>query len=67
MDAEGEKWISAGSGGYGCVTYDWPGQAAINFDGWHFVQFPLTAASPLKVFAPGENQWQWQRDGEGRM
>ncbi|NLF22485.1 MAG: hypothetical protein GX590_04925, partial [Lentisphaerae bacterium] len=64
-DAEGERWISAGSGGYGCVTHDWPGQAAINFDGWHFVQFPLTGASPVKVFAPGENQWQWQRDGEG--
>ena len=64
-DAEGQKWLSAGTGGYGCVTYDWPGQAAINFDGWHFVQFPLTAASPVKVFAPGENQWQWQRDGEG--
>ena len=62
-DAEGEKWISAGSGGYGCVTHDWPGQAAINFDGWHFVQFPLTDASPVKIFSPGENQWQWQRDG----
>ena len=62
-DAEGEKWFSAGSGGYGCVTHDWPGQAAINFDGWHFVQFPITAASPVKIHAPGENQWQWQHDG----
>ena len=40
QDAEGEKWLSCGTGGYGCNVYDWPGQASINFDGWNFVQFP---------------------------
>ena len=64
-DAEGEVWISAGTGGYGCQNYDWPQQASINFDGWHFVQFPITGKSPVKVHSPGENQWQWQRDGNG--
>ena len=63
-DAEGETWVSCGSGGYGCDVYDWPCQAALNFDGWHFVQFPITGGSPVKVFAPGDNQWQWCRDGE---
>lgn len=63
-DSEGEKWISAGTGGYGCVVYDWPAQASINFDGWHFVEFPLTDKSKVKVYSPGENFWQWQRDGK---
>lgn len=63
-DAEGEKWLSAGTGGYGCMVYDWPEQASLNFDGWQFVEFPITRDSPVKIFSPGENEWQWQRDGE---
>ncbi len=69
-DAEGETWLSVGSGGYGCDVYDWPAQNALNFDGWHFVQFPLTGDSPVKIHAPGDNQWQWVRDcesGNGRI
>jgi hypothetical protein len=64
-DAEGEKWLSAGTGGYGCDTYDWPQQAGINFDGWHFVQFPITGASPITVQSPGQDGYQWQHDGTG--
>ena len=63
-DAEGETWVSCGSGGYGCDVYDWPCQASLNFDGWHLVQFPITAESPVKVFSPGDDEWQWCRDGE---
>lgn len=68
-DADGEVWISAGTGGYGCPVYDWCEQMGINFDGWHFVQFPLTGASPVKIHSPGDNQWQWQseRTGDGRI
>ncbi len=64
-DAEGERWLAAGTAGYGCNSYDWPDQAAINFDGWHLLQFPITELSPVKVYSPGENQWQWQHDGSG--
>ena len=64
-DAEGEKWLSAGTGGYGCNVYDWPEQAGINFDGWHTLQFPLTAASPVSVPTPGQGFLQWQHDGTG--
>ncbi|OGV55634.1 MAG: hypothetical protein A2X49_02715 [Lentisphaerae bacterium GWF2_52_8] len=64
-DAEGEKWISAGTGGYGCNAYDWPEQAGINFDGWNFVQFPITDKSPVKVESPGQNGFQWQHNGTG--
>ncbi len=64
-DADGERWFAAGSGGYGCMAYDWPEISAVDFDGWHFLQFPITDKSPVKVHAPGENQWQWQHSGNG--
>lgn len=64
-DAEGERWLSAGSGGYGCDAYDWPEQAGLNFDGWHFVQFPIERGSPIAVPSPGQDRYQWQHDGTG--
>jgi hypothetical protein len=64
-DAEGERWLSAGSGGYGCDVYDWPELAGLNFDGWHFLKFPLTGLSPVKVASPGQDGFQWQHNGAG--
>ncbi len=64
-DAEGEKWYSSGIGGVGCYVYDWPAKLAFNYDGWNFLQAPLTAASDVKITGPGENQWLWTRDGSG--
>ena len=68
-DADGETWISAGTGGYGCEVYDWPEKMGINFDGWCFLQFPLSPKSPVKNFSPGENHWQWQshKGGDGKI
>jgi hypothetical protein len=62
-DAQGERWLSCGTGGYGCDVYDWPKQASINFDGWNFVQFPITLASPVRVPGPGEVASQWRSSG----
>ena len=41
----------------------------INFDGWHFLRFPLTKNSYVKNWGPGENEWQWQshKTGDGRI
>jgi len=64
-DADGERWLSCGTGGYGCDIYDWPKQASINFDGWNFVQFPITHASPVRLPNPGEIAHQWQAAGAG--
>jgi len=64
-DADGEIWLSAGTGGYGCPVYDWEEKTGISFDGWHFIQFPVTAASPVKIHSPGDNQWQWQSEHNG--
>ncbi len=65
VDAEGEVWATTGSGGYGCESYDWSGMMAINFDGWHFLKFPISKSSPVKIPAVGADFWQLTRDGNG--
>ena len=65
-DAEGETWLSCGTGGYGCNIYDWPEQVAVNFDGWNFLQIPISLESPFKTPAsPGSVKDQWRRAGNG--
>ena len=64
-DAEGETWFSCGMGGVGCNVYDWAGRMAFNFEGWNFLEFPLTDRSDVIVNSPGDNEWQWTRDGRG--
>jgi hypothetical protein len=61
-DAKGERWRS--SGGYD--GGDWGNHSAIDFDGWCFVTFPLTNASPVKHVEPGSGLGQWQHEkGDG--
>jgi len=64
-DAEGETWLSCGTGGYWCEIYDWPRQASINFDGWNFVQFPIVQESPVRLPNAGEVSQQWRTSGGG--
>lgn len=47
-DAEGKHWRSHGS-----EWHDWPGELSINFDGWHFVSFPIDTKSPIIYSSPG--------------
>ena len=37
IDAEGETWTTCGG--------DWPANLSVNFDGWHFVRFPLDSSA----------------------
>ena len=64
-DAEGEKWTGTGIGGVGCNTYDWPCKMATNYDGWNFLQLPVTRESPVTNASPGNDFFQWVRDGTG--
>ena len=64
-DAEGETWFTGCPGGVGEDVYDWPCKMAMNYDGWNFLQLPLTHASPVKNPSPAENEFQWTRDGSG--
>jgi hypothetical protein len=65
QDAEGEVWRSIGTGGWGCDIYDWPGETAVNFDGWCFLRVPLSEASPARTINPGGVVSQWVCAGGG--
>ena len=64
-DAEGEKWFTSGMGGIGCYTYDWPAKLSLNYDGWAFLQVPVTDKSEVRIVGPGMNRWLWCRDATG--
>ncbi len=48
QDGAGTVWRTHGN-----EWHDWPGELSINFDGWHFIQFPIDAQSPLIYSSPG--------------
>ncbi len=62
-DAEGEVWRSVGTGGWGCDVLDWPGNAAVNFDGWNFVALPLRDTPLFNDHSPGPVLEQWVSGG----
>lgn len=64
-DAEGEKWTSGPTGGFGCDVYDLTDLASINFDGWHFVRFPINAKSHLKPPSVLPETLDWRHDATG--
>ena len=47
-DAAGNVWRTHAN-----EWHDWQGELSINFDGWHLIQFPLDAQSPIIYSAPG--------------
>ena len=57
--------MSQDSGGAGGDAFARLELAGINFDGWHFLQFPITSESPISVQSPGQDAFQWQHDGTG--
>jgi len=62
-DSKGERWRSSGRTSDGD---DWGNTAAIDFDGWCFVTFPLTNASPARHLEPKSGAGQWEhRGGDG--
>ncbi|MCX7704664.1 MAG: hypothetical protein N2115_00185 [bacterium] len=65
-DAEGKTLLSCGTDGWGCDILDWPGTISINFDGWCFLQFPITKDSPLQFdrTVPGGVSGQWKMTGK---
>jgi len=48
QDAAGAVWRTHAN-----EWHDWPGELSINFDGWHFIQFPIDAQSPIIYSSPG--------------
>jgi hypothetical protein len=62
-DAKGERWIS--NGGYD--GGDWGNHAAIDFEGWCYVTFPVSASSPASHLEPGRGLGQWRGNADGRL
>jgi hypothetical protein len=48
QDSKGGVWRTHGN-----EWHDWPGELSINFDGWHFIQFPIDPQSPIIYSSPG--------------
>ncbi len=63
QDAEGEVWRSVGTAGWGCDILDWPGNLAVNFDGWSFVALPLHDTALFNDHSPGPVLEQWVSSG----
>jgi len=66
-DAEGERWLSCGTDGWGCDILDWPGEISVNFDGWCFLRFPVTKLSPARIINPGGLAAQWVSRGNKKV
>jgi len=62
-DAQGEVWRSTGTGGWGCDILDWPGNIAVNFDGWNFVALPLRDSKLFDDHSAGPVLEQWVSGG----
>ncbi|MCM8759169.1 MAG: hypothetical protein NC906_05300, partial [Candidatus Omnitrophica bacterium] len=65
-DAEGKTFLSCGTDGWGCDILDWPGVISVNFDGWCYLQFPITKESELDYdkIVPGGVSGQWKITGK---
>lgn len=63
QDAGGEVWRSVGTGGWGCDILDWPGNLALNFDGWSYVALPLRDTPLFNDHSPGPVLEQWVSGG----
>jgi hypothetical protein len=48
QDAAGNIWRTHAN-----EWHDWQGELSINFDGWHFIQFPIDEQSPVIYSSPG--------------
>jgi hypothetical protein len=62
-DAQGEIWRSIGTGGWGVDILDWPGNLAVNFDGWNFVALALRDTNLFHDHSPGPVLEQWVSSG----
>ncbi len=59
-DAKGERWTSSKDLDGG----DWANQAAIDFEDWCFITFPLIRESPARQIEPGGGIGQWQGNAD---
>ena len=65
-DANGEVFRNLSTGSWWiCDIMDWPGNLAVNFDGWSYVCCSLVKNSWIREVSPGFVQEQWAAGGYG--
>jgi hypothetical protein len=59
-DAAGVRRISCGTAAHDADVFDYDGRVSLNFDGWNFLSFPITDASPIPDLSTGSvgNLWE---------
>ena len=61
-DALGRRFYSTSQ--FWC--YDWCGKMQLNYDGWRFISFPLTEASPVHIQTHANDLNNWHMPGPGK-
>ncbi|MBT3380565.1 MAG: hypothetical protein HN742_10435 [Lentisphaerae bacterium] len=58
-DAAGVRRVSCGTRVHNADVHDYDGRVSVNFDGWHFLSFPITGKSPIPDLSTGSvpNLW----------
>ena len=63
-DADGEVFKNLSTGkDWCCDVQDWPGNLAVNFDGWNFVYTMLKPTDLVRTHSPGPYADQWVSEG----
>ncbi len=63
-DANGEVFKNLSTGReWGCDIMDWPGNLAVNFDGWGYVYQTLFPTTLVNDHSPGPYSEQWVSEG----
>lgn len=67
-DAKGEVFKNRSTGrGWGCDIMDWPGNLAVNFDGWSYVYTALRKTDLIPTHSPGSVNDQWMSCGGDKV
>ena len=65
-DAAGVRRISCGTRVHNADVHDYDGRVSINFDGWHFLSFPITDKSPIPDLSTGHLPNLWNASEAGK-
>ncbi len=67
-DANGEVFKNLSTGpSWACDIMDWPGNLAVDFDGWNFVYTTLKETKLIPTHSPGPYNDQWVSEGGDKI
>ncbi len=66
-DSGGTRRISCGTPVHNADVHDYDGRVSVNFDGWHFLSFPITGESPVPDLSTGAVSNLWHASSGGGL